>query len=105
MKESQIVTACLEYLYYTKDVKAWRNNSGAFKTQKGCFVRFGQKGSPDILMVHKGTFYGIEVKTPKGRQTDSQKEWQGDIESVGGIYWLIRSVDDLEELLHKHDII
>jgi len=40
----------------------WRNNSAAFKTERGGFVRFGTPGSPDVIVVHVGRPYFLEVK-------------------------------------------
>jgi hypothetical protein len=37
---------------------------GAFKTEHGSYIRFGSKGSPDIIVVCQGgKFCGLEVKT------------------------------------------
>lgn len=36
----------------------------------------------------------IEMKTEKGRQSASQREWQGEIEQYGNKYVICRSLDD-----------
>jgi len=56
-------------------------------------------GVADLNMVYNGTFYGIEVKTETGRQTTAQKEWQKTIENQGGVYVIIRTVDEFKEFI------
>jgi len=49
----------------------------------------------------QGKSYGIEVKKPKEKQSDEQKEWQAKFENAGGIYILARSLDDVMEILER----
>ena len=51
--------------------------------------------SPDIVCVLNGQYVGIEVKGPKGKQSDDQKEFQRHLEAAGGRYILTYSVDDV----------
>ena len=46
-----------------------------------------------------GRYVGIEVKSEKGVQSQEQCDHQALIESVGGVYLLCRSVDDLKTQL------
>lgn len=48
-----------------------------------------------ILLVPAGGYHGlcIEMKTAKGRQQPSQKEWQTDVERNGYKYIVCRSVE------------
>lgn len=110
VKEKDIVRACLDYLSYNRLGKFWRSNTGAvvleYKWRKR-FIRYGRVGSGDItgLIRRKviadngireiGQRVEIEVKTEKGKQTLSQKEFQQEIEENGGLYLLVRGVDDL----------
>lgn len=54
------------------------------------------KGIPDIICVIRGTYIGCEIKSSLGRQSDDQKAFQEALEKAGGLYFLIRSVDDCE---------
>ena len=94
MSETELVKACLEQLHARK-LFAFRMNTGAFKTELGHFVRFGAKGAPDIILVRKGRFIGIECKAKKGKQSPGQKEFQDNLEQAGGLYWLVYSIDEL----------
>lgn len=54
-------------------------------------------GVADLLLLHpSGIYHGlcIEMKTPKGKQQDSQKEWQKEVESQGYKYIVCHSVEE-----------
>ena len=84
----------------------WRNNTGKFRslTDPQRIVTVGQVGSADIIgvqpvtitqdMVGKviGQAIAIEVKTPTGKQSQEQKNWQKSFEERGGIYILGRGI-------------
>ena len=65
IKKSSITnTVTNEILDYLDEIgcTAWRNNSGAIKIGKR-FIKFGLKGSPDIIGYNqKGRFIGVEIK-------------------------------------------
>jgi hypothetical protein len=94
VKEADTQKVILEWLAWRK-IFHYRNNSGAFVDSQKHFYRFGALGSPDIICVIKGQFVGIEVKAPKGKQSDYQKEFQRQLEAAGGRYMLAYSLDDV----------
>lgn len=109
MKESLLVSAIIKWLY-AYGMQPVRNNTGAFsKTYtnkagkaKTSFIRVGKKGSGDILVCTKGgKWCEIEAKSDTGHQQPEQIERQKHIESMGGIYILARSLDDLEKRKHE----
>lgn len=56
-------------------------------------------GVSDLLLLKPNRFYGclaIEMKTPKGRQSDSQKEWQKHIEAQGNKYVVCHDMDEFQ---------
>jgi Holliday junction resolvase len=55
------------------------------------------KGIPDLIAVKNGRVLFIELKTPRGRQSDYQKQFQADLEAAGGEYILCRGADDLQK--------
>jgi hypothetical protein len=77
----------------------YRNNSGAFVDSQKHFYRFGATGSPDIICVIKGQYVGIEVKAPKGKQSEYQKEFQRKLEEAGGQYILAYDLEDILKCL------
>jgi hypothetical protein len=56
-------------------------------------------GVSDLIMIHFGNVYFIEVKTDVGRQSDKQKEFQKIIELQGFKYNLVRSLDEFKKIL------
>ena len=101
--ESSILQACLVYLSYKPEVYWIRNNSGAAQTirhgRPGGYIQFGKKGSPDIVICHNGQYIGLEVKSPTGHQSGDQKQAEADIRKAGGLYYIIRSVDELQRII------
>ena len=55
-------------------------------------------GLSDLVAVRGGRVVHIEVKTPKGVQSEKQKRFQRKLEAAGGEYVLARSVADVEHL-------
>ena len=97
MSEHDAQKAILEWLAYCR-IFHWRNNSGAMVSEykgKTRFMRFGSVGSPDIFVLKGGTCYGIEVKGPKGTQSDVQKEFQVRFEAAGGVYVLAKGIEEV----------
>lgn len=54
-------------------------------------------GVADLILAQRNKRYGalaIEMKTPAGRQSKSQKDWQKAVEAGGWRYVVCRSLDD-----------
>ena len=104
--EKEIQKSILEFLEWQKNIYFFRAGAGAVKTirKNGSmgFFKTGKKGLPDIVLVLNGYFIGLEVKRPSGVQSEAQKEAQKDIESAGGKYFLVRSIDDVEKVLKEY---
>jgi Holliday junction resolvase len=83
-----------------RQVKTWLTYMGYFNFHvlqgMGAF-----KGIPDRIAVKNGVVYFIEVKTPKGIQSEYQIEFQKNIEKAGGRYMLVRSLEELIKGLKK----
>jgi hypothetical protein len=58
-------------------------------------------GVADLELLAYGRALFIEVKTPKGKQSATQKEWQELAESQGFEYVIIRNVDEFERAVCK----
>lgn len=57
-----------------------------------------------ILLVPRGPYGAllIEMKTPKGRQSDEQKAWQKAVEKQGYCYILCRSLDEFQTKIEQY---
>ena len=60
-------------------------------------------GDPDLIICCKGRFIGIEVKTASGRQSPVQKVREEQIKANGGIYRIVKNMDDLMEILEEYN--
>ena len=98
MKEKDIQKQILEYLKIKK-IFHYRNNTGGFMDKNNHFYRYGEVGSPDIICVINGIYIAIEVKQPKGKQSEGQKAFQENLEKAGGKYWLVYSLEDVIDKL------
>jgi hypothetical protein len=106
--EGPVVSACLDYLA-ARGIMAWRNNSGAVKLTrrdgKEGFVRFGKKGSADIIgVLPGGRFIAVECKTEKGRLSGEQTVFLENVKKAGGVAFVARSAYDVEKALKENGI-
>lgn len=104
--EGLILAQVLEYLK-ARGVYAWRNNTGAVRLEGRSgsrFVRYGMKGSADILgVLDDGRFLAIECKAPAGRVTPEQSCFLGEIRARGGVAIVARCAEDVERELYHPD--
>ena len=100
-EEGAVVQACLEYLkIYGAFV--WRNNTGALKDKRERPVFFGKPGSSDILgLLPGGRFLAVECKSQKGKLSEKQKDFLAEVERLGGMAIVARSVDDVIEAVES----
>lgn len=62
-------------------------------------------GVADLILLKSNRFYGallIEMKTPEGRQSDTQKEWQQKITDDGFKYVIVRSLEDFQREIKRY---
>lgn len=106
--EKAVKSACLKLLQKW-GLHVIRNNTGtykmSYKAQSGNsrehWIICGLEGSGDLLTCNrKGRWIEVECKGTAGKQRLEQKERQKYVESIGGLYVLAYSIDDL---IAKHD--
>lgn len=62
-------------------------------------------GVADLLLLLSNKSYSylaMELKTPEGRQSQSQKKWQEVCEKNGGRYAIVRSVDEFIDIIKRY---
>jgi len=106
VKENPVVKAVMNYLDLKK-IPHYRINSGAMKTPRGGFIRFGAPGMSDIYAIGKaGISIWIECKRPiGGRLSEAQKEFLDCINRNGGIGIVVNSIESLEQQLMEAGVI
>lgn len=103
--EGGIQNAICEYLETRRRCFFRLNNIPAFNrtSDGGSFImrrlpKFTPRGLPDIIVVAGGLFFGLEVKSKIGKQSKEQKEFQTLVEKHGGKYFVVRSIQDVQEI-------
>lgn len=96
-KESQLQDQIRLALGAVPGLCLWRNNIGLAEI-RGYRVRFGVggPGGADLIGIYKGRFVSVEIKTATNKQTAEQLTFQQLVERLGGIYVILRSVDEAQ---------
>lgn len=102
-KEKDIELAICHYLR-AKGIFFWKNPTAGFFDRKLKMFRkqtspYAINGAPDLIAIMNGRFIGIEIKSPKGVQSEAQKDFERRCVKANGKYFLVRSLDDLETVL------
>lgn len=104
--ESELELLIGHYLSFQK-IFFWKTTATGFfdtatkryRTQRNPYAL---KGVPDFCLVIDGKFYGWELKTKTGRQSDSQKIFEARLTKEGKApYTLIRSLEEAKAELLK----
>ncbi|NOQ21608.1 MAG: hypothetical protein GQ565_03010 [Candidatus Aegiribacteria sp.] len=98
-RESTVLRDCLKYLQ-SEGIFVYRQNTGTLWAN-GQPVSFGYPGAGDITgILPGGKRLEIECKSAIGRQSKTQRAFQDKIEVNGGLYLLVRSVEELRAGLY-----
>lgn len=92
--EQSLQKTCLDYLRL-KGVFGYKNNTTGIRKSDGGWIPSQAVGCPDLTCIINKQYVGIEVKSEKGVLSDKQKEFGQLIRAGGGLYWVVRSLDDL----------
>ena len=98
--ESRLLAEIRNALNRLPHVRAFRNNCGVLRDEKGRYVRYGipGNGGSDLLgWVTRGgvaVVLAIEVKTATGRLTPEQANWLRVVTEAGGVAGCVRSADE-----------
>ena len=95
MKESEIVRKITGYLKTVENCFFWKEHGGMY----------GTAGIPDIIACIRGSFFGFEVKTDKGKTTTLQDATIRKINSAGGTAVVVRSVEDVKAVLESRGVL
>lgn len=104
MSESDLVKYARSRLTYCLTwIEHDRANAGSFsitdgKTKKKRFIKGKKAGTGDIegFFAPLGRHFEMELKVGKNTQLDSQKERQRRVESLGGLYFLCYTTQDVD---------
>tara|TARA_R110000787_G_scaffold5686_6_gene20532 strand:- start:1321 stop:1641 length:321 start_codon:yes stop_codon:yes gene_type:complete len=79
--------------------KIFQRHVGSFRLLRSeGVVKINKKGMADVWILHGGNHYEIEIKTSTAVQTKEQKQWENIVTECGSKYFVIRSVDEIQDL-------
>jgi hypothetical protein len=79
----------------------WHSPNGGWRSpvEAKIFKSLGVKpGVADLILLHDGQFFALELKAPGGRLTESQAAFLDDVEAAGGI---VACAEGLDAALRK----
>lgn len=63
------------------------------------------KGIPDRIAIKNGRVLFLEIKKPVGwKQSDEQKDFQANVEREKGEYYLVKSLEDIMNILEGKEV-
>lgn len=81
----------------------YRINTGSGTPPNGNFpIKFAPEGWPDLVLLIRGRFAGLEVKTEKGAPEPSQLDKARSWWLAGIPYFFVRSSQDVFKAVEKH---
>lgn len=104
MTEAQIQAACVTWLWNTYPQTrglffAVNNNSEHVARAMNRKAVGLVAGVSDTIFLWGGVAYLIEFKTPTGRQSPKQKEWEAKVNEAGFDYCIVRSLEEFKQLI------
>lgn len=106
--ENEIQNTICEYLAILEaqnKLMYWRQNtSPVYDVKGGSFRRMSvhaKKGVPDILVIIKGKFIGLEVKSKIGKISSDQAEFKKGMEKNGAMYYVVRSLEEVLQVIKQ----
>lgn len=103
-KENEIQNEIFDYLL-KKNVFFWRANNvpvygknNAGKYMYRALPKHTPKGIPDIIAIHEGVVFCLEVKREGARLSEHQAHFGIKVLENGGIYAVVRSVNDVQKV-------
>src|SRR3990167_10525397 len=94
MSETNKTTQLILKYLFDKKIYAWRQNSSPIPLSTGGFRPAAKSGLGDIIFIHHGHHYEVEIKTGKDRLRPSQIGHRANLLRAGATYFLIKNFDD-----------
>lgn len=101
VRESDIQAAICDYLALKRYFFFRVNTTPIFDRTRGVFramPKYARKGVADILLLHDGVLYAVEVKAQRGRLSPDQMLFKHDVEQHGGVFVEARSIEDVQRV-------
>jgi hypothetical protein len=102
MLEKDIQKLIIDYLRYSGWFVIKNNTVGIYKKETGKYIPSQAVGLADLTILKDGRVIMIEIKNEKGKQTDGQLEFERNWTEHGGLYFVVRSLDDVARIIKEH---
>lgn len=97
--ESQIQRQIIEYLQLKKIFHYKNITTGIYQQKTGHYIPSQSVGSPDIIAVIKGQYWGIEVKRPGNKLSPHQEAFRDNLQQAGGKYVTVFCLEDIMDII------
>lgn len=106
ISESKIQSGIVKYirLLYPKSIVFSVPNGGKRNiiTAANLKREGSLSGVSDLIWMHNGRVFFLEVKTPKGSQSESQKDFEKEIKKQGHKYQILTSTKDFDSFIKEN---
>lgn len=99
--ENEIQNTVCQYLQLKRYVFWRQNNTAIYDPLTRRFRKmpeFSRKGVSDVIAVSDSIVYFLEFKRAGCYQSKDQKKFEEDVTKSGGVYSVIRTLEDVKEL-------
>ena len=108
--EQAIQRAVLEHLRLrgAPDLFAFHPANGGYRSPVEAMVLKGlgvTPGVPDVVIVHAGKCFGLELKAERGRVTPAQLDCHERMERAGAVVGVAVGIDEALAWLEGHDLL
>lgn len=74
----------------------WHTPNGGYRRKSEAAILKGlgvRAGVSDIIVIHNGRVFALELKAPEGRPTESQMQFISDLNAAGGFGCTVEGLD------------
>jgi hypothetical protein len=108
--EAQIQRALVERLAWQKPAGVWfcHVGNGGYRRATEASIMAGlgvRRGAPDLIFIVAGRTFGLELKSPRGRLSEAQRECHNEIREAGGMVGVATGIDEAVSLLQSWGIL
>lgn len=84
----------------SKEYLFWRFSPETYNATIGAHIKheYIPSGLPDLMVLHKRGFIGLEVKSPKGKPSADQLLMQRRFQLLGHEYHIVHNVQDVKKI-------
>lgn len=97
--EKDIQRDIIQYLQLKKIFHYKNSTTGIYQQKTGHYIPSQSVGSPDIIAVINGQYWGIEVKRPGNKLSPGQEAFRDNLQQAGGKYVTVFCLGDIMDIL------